>query len=97
MDCEACSDSGCVRDPRSGAGGGIPAVLAPCPVCTPRPCPFCGGHAYTTVIRKSDGVDLPVGFECWDVQCDACHASLAGRKTKAHAVSDWNRRVALEE
>lgn len=94
-DCEACNDIGSVRDPRLGAGGAL-GELEPCPVCTPRPCPFCGGEAKAGVLRDDydeGGFRLPAGFESWDVQCRSCHANISGQESKSHAVAKWNRRT----
>ena len=55
-----------------------------------KPCPFCGGEAYT----EGDKVKLQDGFGFWFVACkNQCGVMLGYFNTENEAIKKWNRRA----
>ena len=54
-----------------------------------KPCPFCGGEAYT----EGHKVELQEGFGFWFVSCkNQCGALVGYFPTEEMAIKAWNKR-----
>lgn len=61
-----------------------------------KPCPFCGGEAYTHTLIA---VDRGQKNLCWLVHCKKCHISYPPLKKcyfEGQAIEAWNRRDGAE-
>ena len=53
-----------------------------------KPCPFCGGKAFSTGVLPTYGFDV-----MYRAICEDCNISTPSKWTKEKAIEAWNRRV----